>query len=105
MPDPGEETILKNLWLCEDQETDGIDNDGDSTVDDEPADLPRQRRGVCSTSMSTCSRASTATRATTTTTATASRSTARSPTAAQRPYVGSDPRPECPQPTLQDYVD
>ncbi len=34
-PAQGQDTILVNLWLCVDQATDGIDNDGNSTVDDE----------------------------------------------------------------------
>jgi len=35
-PAAGEDTIEVNLWLCADQSTDGIDNNGDSTVDNEP---------------------------------------------------------------------
>lgn len=37
VPGQGEDTIEVNLWLCIDQADDDIDNDGNSTVDDEPA--------------------------------------------------------------------
>jgi hypothetical protein len=36
VPASGTDTIEQNLWLCINQHTDGIDNDGDSTVDNEP---------------------------------------------------------------------
>jgi len=33
---PGTDTLLVNLWLCYDQAVDALDNNGDSTVDNEP---------------------------------------------------------------------
>jgi hypothetical protein len=41
-PEAGEDTIEVNMWLCSDHLTDGIDNDGDSSVDeaDEENDCP-----------------------------------------------------------------
>ena len=33
---PADETLLVNLWLCADQSDDNLDNNGDSTVDNEP---------------------------------------------------------------------
>jgi hypothetical protein len=42
LPGEGEDTVLVNLWLCADQSSDGIDNDGDSTVDNELNTCPDQ---------------------------------------------------------------
>lgn len=103
MPAPGEASFLRNLWLCRNQATDGIDNDGDSTADNEPATCLNQGEGElvaqellfagidCDTRNddddddgypvdgSVADGSST-------------------------PYIGSNPRPECPQPTLEDFV-
>jgi len=45
-PGAGEDTLLRNLWMCFDQASDGIDNDGNSTVDDEDATCGRNGEGV-----------------------------------------------------------
>jgi uncharacterized repeat protein (TIGR01451 family) len=44
-PGEGEDTVLTNIWLCVDQATDGIDNDGDSDVDNEAATCTNNNEG------------------------------------------------------------
>jgi uncharacterized repeat protein (TIGR01451 family) len=100
-PGEGEDTLLTNLWICVDQSSDGIDNDGDSTVDNELDTCPNTPLEIGEyifTSLDCDTRnddddgdglpvdGSVADGSTT-------------------GYVGSNPRPECPQPTLQDFVD
>jgi hypothetical protein len=45
LPAPGQDTFQKNLWICIDQSQDGIDNDGDSTVDNEPQNCTANGEG------------------------------------------------------------
>ena len=102
LPQPGQSSFNVNLWLCKDQSTDGIDNDGDSTVDNEAPSCLNNGEGILDvkellfTSRDCDTRnddddgdgkpvdGSVADGSTTS-------------------YVGSSPRPECYQPTLQDY--
>jgi uncharacterized repeat protein (TIGR01451 family) len=98
-PGEGEDTIEANLWICVNQATDGIDNDGDSTVDNEDPTCPNTPLEIGEyifTSEDCDTRnddddddgqpvdGSVADGSTT-------------------DYVGSNPRPECPQPTISDY--
>jgi uncharacterized repeat protein (TIGR01451 family) len=102
VPATGEDTILVNLWLCTDQATDGVDNDGNSTVDDEDTTCDGNGEGELDITEAIFTRADCDTRnddddgdGKPVDGSVADGSTT--------PYVGSNPRPECPQPTLADY--
>jgi hypothetical protein len=103
LPAPGQDTLLWNVWLCADQATDGIDNDGDSTVDNEDPSCGNNGEGQLIVVERVFSDLDCDTRnddddddGKPVDGSVADGSTSE--------YVGANPRPECPQPTLQDYV-
>jgi len=94
-PAAGETTIEQNLWLCVDQATDGIDNDGDSTVDNEAPTCTNNGEGALNIEEMVFS----------------SRDcdSPNDDNDGDGLPVSNDPnspgyRPECPAPTLDDYV-
>jgi hypothetical protein len=98
-PGEGEDTIEANLWICVNQFTDGIDNDGDSTIDNEDPTCPNTPLEIgeyiftsedCDTRNDDDDGNGQPVDGTV-----ADGSTTD--------YVGSNPRPECPQPTISDY--
>jgi uncharacterized repeat protein (TIGR01451 family) len=95
-PAQGETTILSNLWICVDHATDGVDNDGDSTVDNEDETCTNKNEHALEVGEYIFSSEDCDTRN-------------DDDDGDGRP-VSNDPnspgyRPECPEPTLQDYVD
>ena len=92
---PAGDTMLVNLWLCADQATDHLDNNGDSTVDNEPPTCTRNGEGSLHVderiySLPDCD-------------------TRNDDDDGDGKPVSNDPaspgyRPECPAPTGQDYV-
>jgi len=95
-PGQGEDTIQVNIWLCADQATDGIDNNGDSTVDNEAETCTKPGQGSLTISEQIFTRADCDTR--------------NDDDDGDGEPVSNDPnspgfRPECPSPTLQDFID
>jgi hypothetical protein len=95
-PAEGEDTIQVNVWLCVDQATDDIDNDGNSTADDEPATCDGPGQGDLTVFETIFTREDCDTR--------------NDDDDGDGEPVSNDPntpgyRPECPSPTLQDYID
>ncbi len=92
---PSGDTLLWNLWLCDDQSNDAIDNNGDSTVDDEPPTCRRNGEGSLRIdeliyALEDCD-------------------TRNDDDDGDGKPVSNDPdspgyRPECPAPTLTDYA-
>jgi uncharacterized repeat protein (TIGR01451 family) len=94
VPEQGESSIAVNLWLCEDQATDGIDNDGNSTVDDEDETCTNNGEGALDIEELVFTREDCDTR--------------NDDDDNDGQPVSNDPnsagyRPECPEPTLADY--
>jgi hypothetical protein len=94
MPEDG--TILVNLWWCVDQSGDGIDNDGDSTVDEEPETCLNNGEGILLIDELIFTLVDCDTR--------------NDDDDGDGEPVSNDPaspgyRPECPDPTMQDYID
>jgi len=102
VPPPGATTLGVNLWICFDQASDGIDNDGDSTVDNEPPTCLNDGEGSLLVLERVFTELDCDTR-------NDDDDNDGKPvdgsvsTGAVGGYVGSNPRPECPQPTLQDF--
>jgi hypothetical protein len=104
LPEPGQDSLLWNLWLCTDPANDGIDNDGDSTIDNEESDCDQNGEGHLAVLERVFSALDCDTRnddddndGRPVDGSAADGSTSD--------YVGSNPREECAQPTLQDYID
>ena len=102
VPASGESSINQNLWLCVDQSTDGIDNDGNSTVDDEAPTCQNDNEGKLDIKELIFSSADCDTR-NDDDDGDGKPVDGSVATGADGPYMGSNPRPECYQPTLQDY--
>ena len=102
MPAPGQSSFNANLWLCVDQATDGIDNNGDSQVDNELPTCAGAGEGSLDIKELLFTSADCDTRNDDDDNdgKPVDGSVADGSTTA---YVGSSPRPECYQPTLQDY--
>jgi uncharacterized repeat protein (TIGR01451 family) len=95
VPGSGEDTILINLWLCSDQATDGVDNDGNSTVDDEDPTCQNNGEGSLEIGELIFTREDCDTR--------------NDDDDDDGEPVSNDPnspgyRPECPEPTIVDYT-
>ena len=94
-PAEGESTILRNLWICADQATDSVDNDGNSTVDDESPTCLSNGEGELIVDELVFAEQDCDTR--------------NDDDDGDDKPVSNDPnspgyRPECPGPTLEDYI-